>query len=100
MNMIELASYAGTTDRVRRRHDNRHAADRGDVELETLATAQPRSIDHLDLRQLVVPVADTVDGLRPQMVAAPEFPDPEFRGSRNAYKYIAPRPQDASGVDR
>jgi hypothetical protein len=84
MNMRDLASLAGGTTRVvGRRHDQCHAANRGDVEFETLAAAQTGRTHHLDLGQLVVPVANSVDGLGTENLPAPEFPDREFRGSRN-----------------
>lgn len=74
---------ARRTGRVRRRHHQIHSADFGHVEFETLARAKPRSTDDLNLGQLVVPAADTVDRLRAEQVAAPEFPNPEFRSSGN-----------------
>jgi hypothetical protein len=91
--MRVLASAAGRTIRVRRpthdplrangRDHDHHLADGGNIEFETLATAQSRGLHHLDLGQLVVPAADTVDRLGAEQVAAPEFPNPEFRSSRN-----------------
>ena len=83
MNMQDLASFAARPGRIHRRHHHCHAADCGDIELETLATAQPRSAYYLHFGQFVVPGADTVDGLRAEMVVAPEFTDPEFCGSCN-----------------
>jgi hypothetical protein len=97
----DLASPAGRPTRARRRPHDCHLADCGDVELETLATVQTRSVYDLHLRQLVIPVADAVDGLRAKMDAAPEFTDPKFSRFRNgANVSIAANRQNARGADR
>ena len=80
--MSKLTSLTATINRVGGQ-DHGHATDRGDVELETLATSQPRSANHLDLGHLVGPAADAVDGVRAEMVVAPEFPDAQFRRVRD-----------------
>ena len=101
MNVQDLASLSGRPTRVRPRPHDCHVADCGDVELETLATVQTRSMYHLHLRQLVIPVADAVDGLRAKMDAAPEFTDPKFSRFRNgANVSIAANRQNARGADR
>jgi len=100
LSMRDLPSFAGARSRVDRCRHDFHATDGGDVELDALATTQPRSAHDLHLGQLVVPVADTVDGLRSETHAAPEFTDFELRGGRHAAKYIAPSPRNVPGVDR
>ena len=42
----------------------------------------PGSLYDLDFGQLVVPVADAIDGLRAEKDAAPEFTSFKFGGSR------------------
>ena len=83
MNPRVLAPLAGRIDRVHRADDDRHAADGGQVELEALSTPQSRSLDDLDLRELVVPGADAVDRLGPELNATSEFPDLELCSHRN-----------------
>jgi hypothetical protein len=97
--MRDLASFAGS---VGRPNDHCHAPDGRHVEFETLAAPQSRSSYDLDFGQLVVPVANAIDGLRAEMDAAPELTDLEFRGFRNGAKYmsITPRPRHAHEVDR
>ena len=97
--MPELASFAGTTGRP---HDHRHAPDGRHVEFETLAAPQSRSSYDLDFGQLVVPVADAIDGLRAEKDATPEFTGFEFRGCDNEAKYmsIAPAARNTRGADR
>lgn len=99
MTMRDLASFAGGAGRP---DDHRHAPDCRYVEPETLALPQSRSLYDLDFGQLVVPVADSIDGLRAEKGAAPEFTDLEFRGFRNGTKYmsIAPGPRHPHEVDR
>jgi hypothetical protein len=92
MNMRDLALLARTTGRPYHCHvpDCRH------FEPETLATPQSGSLYDLDFGQLVVPVADAIDGLSAEKDAAPEFTDFEFCGFRNTAKYMstaARRPQ-------
>ena len=72
------------------------------VERETLAAPQSRSLHDLDFGQLVVPVADAIDGLRAEKDAAPEFAGFEFRGCDNGAKYmsIAPAARHTRGADR
>ena len=77
-----------------------HAADHGDVELKALATAQPRGVYHLHFGQLVVPVADTVDGFCSEADSAPELTDSELRGGRHATKYIPSKLDTVTGIDR
>lgn len=99
MKVGDLA-IPGTSSRFGRCDHDRHAADRGDVELEALATAQPRSVYHLHFGQLVVPVADAVDGLGSKPDSAPEFTNSELCGGRHVTKYIAPGVETVTGVDR
>ncbi len=95
-----LATWAAASYRFGWRDDDSHRADRGDVELEALSTAQSRSVYHLDFGPLVVPIADPVDGFRPERDSASEFTDSELRGRRHATKYIASGLQKPTGVDR
>jgi len=97
--MPELASFAGTAGRP---HDHRHAPDGRHVEFETLAAPQSRSSYDLDFGQLVVPVANAIDGLRAEKDATPEFTGFEFRGCDNEAKYmsIAPAARNTPGADR
>jgi hypothetical protein len=98
--MQNLASFAGGTGRVRRPHHHWHAADCGHVELETLAPPQSRRLYDLDFGQLVVPAADTINGIRAEMDATPEFTDSELRGWRNAANVsIVASPQNVRGAD-
>ena len=99
MKMRDLASCAGAAGRP---GDHRHVPDCCHVERETLAASQSRSLHDLDFGQLVVPVADAIDGLRAEKDAAPKFTDLEFRGFRNGAKYmsIASGPRNAHEVDR
>ncbi len=99
MNMRDLASFAGGTGGP---GDHRHAPNRRHVEHETLAAPQPGSLHDLDFGQLVVPVADAINGLRAQMDAAPEFTSFKFGGRDNEAKYmsIAPAARHPHGVDR
>jgi hypothetical protein len=97
MNMSDLAAFAGTTSRFARREHQCHVADSGDVELEALATAQARSPHHFHFGQLVVPVADAVDGLCAEQDAAPELADSELRGRAHATKY-SPSSPDIHGA--
>jgi maltose O-acetyltransferase len=83
MNMRHLMSPSARTRRVRRPYHNGHTADGGHAELETLTAAQSRRSHDLHFGQLVVEVADTVNGVRAQMDAAPEFSDPEFGSARD-----------------
>ena len=78
MNMKHLTSSAVRARRVRRSHDQSHAANSAHVEVEALAGAKPRRTDDLNLDQLSRPAADTVDGLGAEVNPAPEFADPEF----------------------
>jgi hypothetical protein len=87
--MPELASFAGSTGRP---HDHRHAPDSGHVEPAALAARQSRSLHDLDFGQLIVPVADAIDGLRAEENAAPEFTGFEFRSCDNAAKYMSIAP--------
>jgi hypothetical protein len=110
--MQVLASAAERAIRVRRRaHNplrahgrdhNHHLADGGNIEFETLATPKARGLHHLDLGQLVVPAADTVDRLRAEQVAAPEFPNPEFcrSGNRTNLSTVALPPETAAKTER
>jgi hypothetical protein len=100
--MRALASAAGRTTGVHRRDHDHHLADSGDIEFETLAMAKSRCIDHLDLGQLVIVGADTVNGLRAETVQAPEFADRKFRGVSNATEYIriAPRAHHPQAGER
>lgn len=84
--MRDLASFAGSTGRP---HDHRHVPDCRHVERETLTAPQSRSLYDLDFGQLVVPVADAIDGLRAEKDVAPEFTGFEFRCCDNAAKYIS-----------
>jgi hypothetical protein len=96
MTVRDLASFAGGAGRP---DDDRHAPDCRYVEPETLALPQSRSPYDLDFGQLVVPVADAIDGLRAEKGAAPEFTSFEFSGCDNEAKYmsIAPAaPDDGS----
>ena len=88
--MRDLASFAGSTGRP---HDHCHVPDCRHVEPETLAAPHSRSLYDLDFGQLVVPVADAIDGLRAEKDAAPEFTDFEFRGCRSGPKYISIPPR-------
>jgi GT2 family glycosyltransferase len=96
-----LDSLAGRTGAIGRPGHNGHLTDRGEVELESLSTLQAGSPDDLDLGQLVVPVADTVDSLGAELHAASEFTNPELTPQRDGAKYMpAPprtRPADAIG---
>jgi hypothetical protein len=100
--MRALASVAGGAVRVRRRDHNHHLANGGNVEFEPLPTPKSRRIYDLDLGQLVVVGADSVDGLRTEALEAPAFTDRKFRDASNGRKYIriAPRPQNPQGVVR
>ena len=94
--MRDLASFAGSTGRP---HDHSHAADYRHVERETLAAPQSRSLYDLDFGQLVVPVADAIDGLGAEKDAAPELASFKFRSCDSAAKYMsiaraAHHPQD------
>jgi hypothetical protein len=99
MNMNDLASLPGGSSFPGRQHQC-HAPDRGDVELEALAPVQPRCSHHFHLGQLIVPIADTVDGLRAEDDVAPVFTDFELRGRRHATKYIASVTEDVLGGNR
>ena len=96
--MRDLALVAGTTGRSYDCHipDCRH------FERKTLALPQSRSLYDLDFGQLVVPVADAINGLRAEKDAAPEFTGFEFRGCDNEAKYmsIAPVARQTHGTDR
>ena len=100
MSMSDLASLAGARSRLARGANQCHAADRGDVELEALATAQPWRTHHLYLGKLVVPATDTVNGFRAEEYAPPEFTDSELSGRRHAAKYIGSRPEGMPGAKR
>lgn len=97
--MRDLASFAGATGRP---CDHRHVPDCCDVERETLAASQSRSFDDLDFGQLVVPVADAIDGLGTEKDATPEFAGFKFGGSDNGAKYMAmaPAARQTRGADR
>ena len=99
MNMRDLALFAGSTGRL---HDHCHVPDYPHFERETLAAPQSRSLHNLDFGQLVVPVADAIDGLRAQKDARPEFTGFEFRGCDDEAKYmsIAPAARLKHGADR
>jgi hypothetical protein len=99
MNMQDLASFAGGTGRP---DDHRHAPDCRHVERETLAAPQSRRLYNLDFGQLVVPVADAIDGFRAEKDTAPEFPGFKFRGCDNEAKYmsITPAARQTRGADR
>ncbi len=84
--MRDLASFAGGTGGP---GDHRHAPDCRHVERETLAAPQAGSLYDLDFGQLVVPVADSIDGLRAQMDAAPEFTSFKFGGLDSEAKYMS-----------
>ena len=100
MCVWDLALLAGRTDKVGRRQPYGHAPDCADVELETLTATQPGYTDDLHLGKLLIPVADAVDGLRAQVLAAPDFPDSEFCSSRKRPNVsIAARPHNMEGVD-
>lgn len=101
MSMQVLTSVAGAA-RVHRRDHDHHLAHSGDVEFEALTTSKSRAMHHLDLGQLVVVGADTVDSPRTETVQAPEFTDRKFRGVSNATEYIriAPRAHTAQGAAR
>ncbi len=100
--MQALASAQGSAARLTRRDHNHHRANRVDVEFEALAAAKSRRTYHLDLDQLVVVCADTVDRLGAKAVEASEFTDREFRGVSNATEYIriAPSPRKPRGAQR
>jgi hypothetical protein len=89
MSTRDLASFDGGTWRPA---DHRHAPDCRHVERETLAAPQPRSLHDLDFGQLVVPVADAIDGLRAEQDAAPEFAGFKFGGCDNEAKYMSIAP--------
>ena len=91
--MRDLASFAGGAGRP---DDHRHAPDCRYVERETLALRNPGASYDLDFGQLVVPVADSIDGLRAEKDAAPEFADLEFGGSDNGTKYMSIAPARAT----
>lgn len=97
--MRDLAWFAGGTGGP---DDHRHAPDCRHVERETLAAQQSRSMHDLDFGQLVVPVADAIDGLRAQKDATPEFTGFEFRGCDDEAKYmsIAPAAHLTHGAGR
>ncbi len=97
--MRDLASFAGGTGGP---DDHRHAPDCRHVERETLAAPQAGSLYDLDFGQLVVPVADAIDGLRAQKDATPEFTGFEFRGCDDEAKYmsIAPAARLTHGAGR
>ncbi len=97
--MRDLASFAGAAGRP---GDHRHVPDCCHVEREALAASQSRSLDDLDFGQLVVPVADAIDGLGAEKDATPEFASFKFGGSDNAAKYmsIAPAARHRRGADR
>jgi hypothetical protein len=99
MNMRDLASFAGSTGRP---DDHCHVPDCRHVEPETLATPQSGSLYDLDFGQLVVPVADPIDGLGAQKDPAPEFTSFKFRSRDNAAKYmsIAPTARCTRRADR
>jgi hypothetical protein len=101
MSMQVLASVAGAA-RVHRGDHDHHLAHSGDFEFEALTTSKSRAMYDLDLGQLVVVGAHTVDSPRTETVQAPEFTDRKFRGVSNGMKYIriAPSPQNARGGDR
>jgi hypothetical protein len=100
MNMCYLASVAGARSRFGRPDHQRHVANSGDVELEALATAQPWSPHYFYFGQLVVPVADTVDGLCAEEDPAPEFADSELCRRRHATKYSPSSPDQVAGEER
>lgn len=83
MTSPTLTSRAGRTSRVHGPDHDRHLANGGQVELEALPALESGSTHDLDLGKLVGPVTDPVDSLGAEVDAAPEFPDPEFSGSRN-----------------
>jgi hypothetical protein len=100
MKVGDLTTFPGGSSRVGRCDDHCHVADRGDVELEALSTAQPRSVHYLHLGELVVPIADTVDGFRAEPDSASEFTDSELSGRRHVTKDIASGLLKLTGVDR
>ena len=77
-----------------------HAADHGDVELKALATAQPRGVYHLHFGQLVVPVADTVDGFCSEADSAPELTDSELRHGDTRRQIYSVSFDTVTGIDR
>ena len=83
--MRDLVLFAGSTGRPH----HCHVPDRRHFERETLAAPQSRSLYDLDFGQLVVPVADAIDGLRAEKDATPEFTGFEFRGCDNEAKYMS-----------
>ena len=99
MKLRDLASFAGATGRL---CDHRHVPDCCHVERETLAASQSGSFDDLDFGQLVVPVADAIDGLGAEKDATPEFAGFKFGGCDNGAKYmaIAPAGCHTQGADR
>ncbi len=98
MNSRLLAPIAGRIGRVHRPDHDRHAADRGQVELEALSPSQSGSLDDLDLGELFVVGADTVNGLCAEQNATSELPDLELRGHRDEAKYIAQPPGAPVGL--
>jgi hypothetical protein len=99
MSIRDLALLAGSAGRPQ---DHCHVSDCRDVERETLAAPQSRSLYDLDLGQLIVPVADAINGLGAEKDATSEFTGFEFRGCDNEAKYmsIAPAARHTRGVDR
>jgi hypothetical protein len=99
MNLRNLASFDGGTWRP---VDHCHAPDCRHVEGETLAAPQSRSSHDLDFGQLVIPVANAIDGLGAEQDATPEFTGLEFRGDDNGDKYIsiAPAAHHTTGAHR
>ena len=97
--MRNLALLAGSAGRA---HDHCHVPDCRHVERETLAAPQSGSFHDLDFGQLVVPVADAIDGLGAEKDAAPEFASFKFGGRDNKAKYmsIAPAARHPHEVDR
>ena len=88
MTVPTSARAAGRIIRLQRPHHDHHLADGGNVELETLAMAEPGRMNHLEFGQLVVVGADAVDGTRTETVQAPEFTNCKFRGVSNVPEYI------------
>lgn len=102
MDMHALTAFEGRAGRLRRAQHDGHAADRGHAELEPLTTPQSGRFHDLHFGELVVEVANTVDGIGAEMDPAPEFTDSELRGWRDADKYmsVAPRLLRPRGVVR
>lgn len=98
--MSDLTSLAGARSRFARGQHQCHATDRSDVELEALAAAQSGGTHHFHLGQLVVPVADAVNGFCAEADVAPEFTDSQLRGRRHATKYIGFNREDTPGDAR